>query len=120
MVSSKEEISYNILEKNLNEYEPITDERIKKFIIENKNLYPFLKELYPLIKEFFPEDKVILEYVEDYEEPDWISLHINIKRRENDKISPKKRSKIFKNFFNEAIDLKRKYEVVNLTTICSF
>lgn len=50
MVSSKEEIIYNILEKNLNEYEPITDERIKNFIIENKRLNPFLKEVYPIIK----------------------------------------------------------------------
>ena len=119
MVSSKEEISYNILEKNLNEYEPITDERIKNFIIENKRLNPFLKEVYPIIKKFFPKNKLVLEYVEDYEEQDWVRLHIVIKIENKETDAEEIVNKHWK-MNNEIRKLKRKHDVINLVNTCLF
>ena len=119
MSVAKKEINYELLEKNLNEYEPITDERIKNFIIENKNLYPFLKEVYPIIKEFFPNDKLILEYVEDYEYPDWITLFINIKEDKDESIA-EERVKIHRKLFHETIAIERKYNVISLVNISLF
>ena len=119
MSVAKKEINYSFLEKNLTGYEPITDERIKNFIIENKNIFPFLKEVHPIIKEFFPNDKLILEYVEDYEYPDWITLFINIKE-DKDESTPEERVKRHRKLFHETIAIERKYNVISLVNISLF
>lgn len=114
MSVAKKEINYGFLEKNLTGYEPIKDERIKNFIIENKNILPFLKEAYPIIKEFFPKDKLILEYVDDEEYPDWIRIHIIIKIKDKEEFTMDEFVDKEWEMCENIMRLKKKYNVATL------
>ncbi len=59
-------------------YTLVNEPDVIKFLVENPELGPFLETTRSKLAEYFPAATFALEFVADYEVPDWFTLFVKV------------------------------------------